>query len=103
MSRPAIDGGTTVSPSSTLVPFSTRGERDFCGREWLFQRIDAWHHDRDRHRALLITGDPGIGKSAIVAQLVHMNPGAQVLAYHCCRADTPETLRPGRFIGASPA
>ena len=47
---------------------------------------------------MLITGDPGIGKSAIVAQLVHMNPGGQVLAYHCCRADTPETLRPGRFI-----
>ena len=85
-------------PQFDFGPFLYDKRRDFCGREWLFQRIDAWRADRDRHRALLITGDPGIGKSAIVAQLVHMNPGAQVLAYHCCRADTPETLRPGRFI-----
>ena len=85
-------------PQFGFGPFLYDKRRDFCGREWLFQRIDTWRADRDRHRALLITGDPGIGKSAIVAQLVHMNPGAQVLAYHCCRADTPETLRPGRFI-----
>src|SRR5271157_352880 len=85
-------------PQFDFGPFLYDKRRDFCGREWLFQRIDAWRADRDRHRALLITGDPGIGKSAIVAQLVHLNPGGQVLAYHCCRADTPETLRPGRFI-----
>ncbi len=54
--------------------------------------------DPGRHRALLITGDPGVGKSAIVAQLVHTNPGGQVLAYHCCSADVLETLRPARFV-----
>jgi hypothetical protein len=74
--------------------------RDFCGREWLFRRIDEWRNQSGRQRALLITGDPGIGKSAIVAQLVHLNPGGQVLAYHCCWADTPETLRPARFVRA---
>jgi hypothetical protein len=46
----------------------------------------------------LITGEPGIGKSAIVAALVHENPEGQVLAYHCCRADTPATLEPARFV-----
>ncbi len=85
-------------PQFDFGPYLYDKRRDFCGREWLFRRIDAWRADRDRHHALLITGDPGIGKSAIVAQLVHLNPGGQVLAYHCCRADTPETLRPGRFI-----
>jgi WD40 repeat protein/ribosomal protein L37AE/L43A len=69
----------------------------FCGREWLFDAIDAWRLD-PRERALLITGDPGVGKSALVAQLVFRNPGGQVLAYHCCQADTPETLRPARFV-----
>jgi hypothetical protein len=39
-----------------------------------------------------------VGKSALVAQLVFLNPGGQVLAYHCCQADTPETLRPARFV-----
>jgi WD40 repeat protein len=72
--------------------------RDFCGRTWLFDEIEAWRTDPTRPRALLITGDPGIGKSAILAQLVHLNPGGQVLAYHCCRADTPETLRSARFV-----
>ncbi len=70
---------------------------DFCGREWLFDEIDAWRAAH-QERALLITGDPGVGKSALVAQLVFLNPGGQVLAYHCCQADTPETLRPARFV-----
>ncbi len=87
-------------PQFDFGPFLYDKRRDFCGREWLFQRIDAWRADPGRQRALLITGDPGIGKSAIVAQLVHLNRGGQVLAYHCCRADTPETLRPARFIRA---
>jgi predicted ATPase len=47
---------------------------------------------------LLITGEPGIGKSAIVAALVDGNSEGQVLAYHCCRADTPATLEPARFV-----
>lgn len=71
--------------------------QDFCGRRWLFEEIDAWRCS-ERERALLITGDPGIGKSAIVAQLVHLNPLGQVLAYHCCRADTPNTLRAATFV-----
>jgi hypothetical protein len=85
-------------PQFDFGPYLYDKRRDFCGREWLFQRIDAWQADPGRQRALLITGDPGIGKSAIVAQLVHLNPGGQVLAYHCCRADMLETLRPARFI-----
>ncbi len=88
----------TRLPQFDFGPYLYDRRKDFCGREWLFRRIDDWRAGGDRRRALLITGDPGIGKSAIVAQLVHMNPGGQVLAYHCCRADTPETLRPGRFI-----
>jgi len=72
--------------------------RDFCGREWLFQEIEQWRAEAGRQRALLIIGDPGIGKSAIVAQLIHDNPGGQVLAHHCCQFRSRETLRPGRFI-----
>src|SRR5262249_44111053 len=44
--------------------------RDFCGREWLFEAIERWRTEPGRSRALLITGDPGVGKSAVVAQLV---------------------------------
>jgi WD40 repeat protein len=72
--------------------------RDFCGREWLFQSIDAWRAEPTRQRVLLITGDPGIGKSAIAAQLIQSNPGGQVLAHHCCQSESRETLRTGRFV-----
>lgn len=71
--------------------------RDFTGREWLFREIEEWRA-RGPEAALLVTGDPGAGKSAIVAELVHTNPGGQVLAYHCCHADTPATLDPARFV-----
>ena len=53
---------------------------------------------RPAERALLIKGDPGIGKIAVVAELVQNNPGGQVLAYHCCQADNPETTSPARFV-----
>jgi len=80
-----------------FAAFLDEKRRGFCGRQWLFDEIDAWRA-ASQERALLITGDPGIGKSAMVAELVHRNPGGQVLAYHCCRADTPATLSPGLFI-----
>jgi len=80
-----------------FASFLHEKRRDFCGRQWLFDEIDAWRTSPSE-RALLITGEPGMGKSAIVAELVHRNPGGQVLAYHCCQADTAETLKPGRFV-----
>ena len=72
--------------------------QDFVGRQWLFDEIDAWRVSSTRERALLIVGDPGIGKSAFVAEMIHRNPGGQVLAYHVCRADDPETLRPSTVV-----
>jgi WD40 repeat protein len=77
--------------------FLNEKRQHFCGREWLFAEIESWR-TTSRDRALLIVGDPGTGKSAIVAELVYRNPGGQVLAYHCCQADTRETLQPGRFV-----
>ena len=44
-----------------LVPEKRRG---FCGREWLFEAIERWRL-LGNERMLLITGDPGAGKSAI--------------------------------------
>lgn len=72
--------------------------KDFTGREWLFDEIDAWRATSRAQQVLLITGDPGVGKSAIVAELVHHNVGGQVIAYHCCQSDTRATLEPWRFV-----
>jgi WD40 repeat protein len=81
-----------------FADFLAEKRQDFCGRQWLFQELDSWRKASRHERALLITGDPGTGKSAIVAQLVHLNPDGQVLAYHCCQADTEATLEPWRFV-----
>lgn len=71
--------------------------RDFVGRDWLFEEIQSWRKTATES-ALLITGDPGIGKSAIVAELTFGRLGADVLATYCCQWDVPETLRPSAFV-----
>jgi WD40 repeat protein/serine/threonine protein kinase len=80
-----------------FTPFLVEKIKGFIGREWLFQEIDEWR-GKDSPAVLLIVGEPGIGKSAIVATLVHRNLDGQVLAYHCCRTDTPATLEPASFV-----
>ena len=74
------------------------GKREgFVGRRWLFSALKAQLADPTR-RAILITGGPGFGKSAFAAEYLHRNPDGRVLAFHCCQADTRETLSPGRFV-----
>ncbi len=74
------------------------GKREgFIGRRWLFTALQRELAD-DSRRAVLITGGPGFGKSAFVAEYLHRNPDGRVLAFHCCQADTRETLSPGRFV-----
>ena len=80
-----------------FTPFLVEKLKGFTGREWVFQEIEEWRA-RGSPPALLLVGEPGVGKSAIVAALVHRNPGGHILAYHCCRADTPVTLEPAGFV-----
>jgi WD40 repeat protein len=97
--RPAAPAPAGPAPPTALdfTAFLEEKRRHFTGRQWLFDEIEAWRSSR-AERALLITGDLGAGKSAVAAELVGRNPGGQVLAHHCCRADTPATLQPGPFV-----
>ncbi|MGA8659345.1 MAG: protein kinase [Chthoniobacterales bacterium] len=80
-----------------FTPLLVEKLRGFTGREWLFQEIEEWRA-KGPTPVLLLVGEPGMGKSAIIAALIHRNPGDRVLAYHCCRADTPATLEPAGFV-----
>ena len=86
-----------LSAPWNFEPFLQEKLRGFTGREWLFAEIDKWLR-KGVEKALLITGDPGVGKSAAVAALVRDNRHGQVLAYHCCRADTKATTDPEVFV-----
>jgi WD40 repeat protein/serine/threonine protein kinase len=80
-----------------FTPFLVEKFKGFIGREWLFREIDEWR-SKDNPTALLIAGEPGIGKSAIIAALLYRTLEGQVAAYHCCWTDTPATLEPASFL-----
>jgi WD40 repeat protein len=86
----------TLPETIDFIPFLSRRRREFTGRDWLFKRLDRML--ADHARAVLVSGDPGIGKSAIVAELVYTNPDSRILAYYCCQWDDPDTLDAGRFV-----
>jgi hypothetical protein len=78
----------------------------FCGRRRLLDAIAEWH-DREaaKYRAglpprpmLLLTGDPGIGKSALMAQFARNPPRGFVISCQFCDHTVAETLKPGRFV-----
>jgi WD40 repeat protein len=73
--------------------------KGFVGREWLFERIRNWRA-KGTNRFMLITGDPGIGKSAIVAEMVEHCEKMGVIAWFCCRWEQPDQLAPRVFVEA---
>ena len=68
------------------VPFASdiaRHVTDFVGREWVFDAYRDWLEHRNGSRLLWVKGGPGVGKSAIAAQLVHNHQAAIVGAWFC--------------------
>jgi WD40 repeat protein len=73
----------------------SRMTKDFTGRQWLFDEFDHWLK-QSTGRVFLISGDPGIGKSAIMAQLASRHP--QVMAFHFCISNLADSLNPDVFV-----
>lgn len=67
----------------------------FTGREWLFAEIESWLKNPGGRKVFCVTGEPGIGKSALVAQFASQNK-IQVAGIHFCEAgsalDDPKTV-----------
>lgn len=59
--------------------------RDFLGREWVFAAIQAWLDNAQGPNFYIITGEPGIGKSAIAARLVQFSEGVVLPPAECPR------------------
>lgn len=74
--------------------------QDFTGREWVFREIDKWLESKDE-RFFILTGEPGVGKSAIAARLTQLRE--DIVAHHFCIAGRNATTTPGsvlRSLGA---
>ena len=68
---------------------------NFTERQWVFDEIDRWLKESEE-RFFILTGEPGVGKSAIAARLTQIRD--DIAAYHFCRANDVETVRPGRIL-----
>ena len=68
-SRPQDEPKTPLRSFQNLIDFHVS---DFHGREFVFERIRAFLRD-SQHRSgyLVIQGEPGIGKSALLAKWIH--------------------------------
>ncbi|MGA3088136.1 MAG: toll/interleukin-1 receptor domain-containing protein [Terriglobales bacterium] len=53
----------------------------FTGREWVMSEVEGWL--ASSRRVLWITGEAGVGKSALAAWLCNRRP--EIAAYHFCR------------------
>ena len=69
--------------------------QDFTGREWVMAEIDEWLQ-REAERFFFLTGEPGVGKSAIAAQLTQVRQ--DIVAHHFCIAGRNATITPGNVL-----
>ncbi|MEG3918530.1 hypothetical protein QUA07_05195 [Microcoleus sp. T3_A4] len=89
----------TVATQVKAIAFDRDIERlteGFTGREWVFEEIDRWVQ-QDNERFFILTGEPGVGKSAIAAQLVKTHKEI-IAAYHFCIAGRSGTIEPNNVL-----
>ena len=74
--------------------YITERTQDFTGREWVFAEIDHWLADPNGPTFFIITGEPGIGKTAIAGRLSQIR---DIAASHFCIARQADTIDPVLF------
>lgn len=87
-----------LPPAEWWGDYLADSRRDFCGRQWVFDEINAWLKDATQPKLLWILGEPGMGKTALVAELIARNENQQVLAYHCCRGNQASSRDPAWLV-----
>ena len=56
--------------------------KHFVGREWVFALLRTWLDEQNGSRLFWITGGPGVGKSALAAQITQRF--REIAAFHAC-------------------
>jgi len=80
-------------------PYRRERCQGFVGRDWLLRKVRAWATDPEAKQAMLIEADFGVGKTALLAQLIDCaGAGLLVVAQHFCYWEENGYLSPGRFV-----
>jgi hypothetical protein len=92
-------GAKELQPSETTSVFDFSDliavhSKNFIGRQWVFADIDHWLADHTAPQFFIITGEPGIGKTAIAAQVTQRR---ELAAMHFCIARQADTIDPLNF------
>jgi hypothetical protein len=90
--RPARPALPPPLDFSELIAAKTAG---FVGRQWLASQIDRWL-TAEQGQGLLLVGEPGIGKSAVVAWLSRTR--SDIIGVHFCTQANAISLDPHRFV-----
>lgn len=93
-----------------FTEYITGRTRYFKGREWVFAEIERWLTATDASHIMILTGDPGIGKTAIAAQLTRFSTGDEtppadyvhiqrnfLSGFHFCSARNGGWINPESF------
>ncbi len=73
-----------------FAPDIGRLTEEFAGRQWIFEAIEDWlKHSSERF--FILTGEPGVGKSALAARLTQVRE--DMAAFHFCIAGRNSTIR----------
>ena len=70
--------------------------RDFTGRKWVFDEIDAWFNNPDGTKLFWLTSAPGVGKSAVATWVREHR--REVAAYHFCDINSEEKRNPAKLF-----
>lgn len=94
--------GAAVPPAPAeglwdFAPLIARAAEGFTGRGWIFDLVAEWLGAAE-NVPLLIVGEPGIGKSSLLAELLRRDRGRRVVARHFFQAEVPATRDAGRFV-----
>jgi hypothetical protein len=67
----------------------------FTGRDWVVKDLERWLAD-PRRRVFWITGEAGVGKSALAAWLSRKRP--EIAAFHACRYGNSDRVNPRKAL-----